>query len=697
MATFYVGLTMAGAISAGAYSAGVFDFLIEALEAWERRKRSLRDQGVPPAQWDVPSHDVVMPVMSGASAGAITGALGLVALGDAAAAPEKDRVPGVGPVTTTLPRLYTAWVRMPCFVDPAGGVDLLGSEDLKALKPGQPVASLLDATLLWKIVERSLTGIAALAPARPYIAENLHLYLTHTNLRGVPYSVRFLNDGRLPEGYDMLCHADRAHYVVEGIGAHAAFQSPWAAPEQVRGISAASLPGLTSVSGDWERYALAAVGSGAFPAGLAARVIRGATVGDYQSRQWPVRRGGSGGQPKFDLQPRFPTPPGDDPASRVDYVTVDGGVINNEPFELARWTLMRSPPDGNPRDPLKADRAVVMIDPFPEPPDYDGVGRLDASLATVVRKLLPTLKDQARFKPEDAAEALDETIYSRFLIAPRRKRDRAAREVEKHAISCGLLSGFGGFLAKEFRAHDYQLGRLNAYLFLKDCFALPLAKDGETQVVLDAGYGPAARLPAFQTKSEDPDYPGLFYQVIPVLPDMPAPPQWPRVGRPVVDTMVDRSAGRADGVFDNLRANLPSRAGRWAASLAWRLYGKRKVKDYVRWTVLQDLIRRDQLDGPLAGAPEAVRLTMAGLADPAYDFRTVAGIAAQYKLSGQAVDAALNELRGHSDPDLLWSGPRAKDNALTYTLAERKPGWFSRLPIVRHLDEWVFSGPPVID
>ena len=73
MQQFQLGVTMAGAISAGAYSGGVFDMLFEVLEAWQQAK----DAGE-----DVPTHDVVVPVISGASAGSITGAIGLVALAD---------------------------------------------------------------------------------------------------------------------------------------------------------------------------------------------------------------------------------------------------------------------------------------------------------------------------------------------------------------------------------------------------------------------------------------------------------------------------------------------------------------------------------------------------------------------------------------------------------------------------------------
>ncbi|WP_374163184.1 hypothetical protein [Arcticibacter sp. MXS-1] len=42
--TFHAGLCMAGAVSAGAYTAGVMDYLLEALENWERAK-SLQKEG----------------------------------------------------------------------------------------------------------------------------------------------------------------------------------------------------------------------------------------------------------------------------------------------------------------------------------------------------------------------------------------------------------------------------------------------------------------------------------------------------------------------------------------------------------------------------------------------------------------------------------------------------------------------------
>ncbi len=37
--TLHLGICMAGAISAGAYTAGVIDYLLESLENWEKAKK----------------------------------------------------------------------------------------------------------------------------------------------------------------------------------------------------------------------------------------------------------------------------------------------------------------------------------------------------------------------------------------------------------------------------------------------------------------------------------------------------------------------------------------------------------------------------------------------------------------------------------------------------------------------------------
>ena len=82
---YEIGLAMAGAISAGAYSAGVVDFLFQALHEWELAKRDDPDT--------VPNHSVCVRAAAGASAGSITAALAAVAV---AGGLRPEKVAGAG-------------------------------------------------------------------------------------------------------------------------------------------------------------------------------------------------------------------------------------------------------------------------------------------------------------------------------------------------------------------------------------------------------------------------------------------------------------------------------------------------------------------------------------------------------------------------------------------------------------------------
>jgi len=70
--TFHIGLCMAGSISAGAYTAGVIDYLHEALENWEKAKAT--------GDTKLPTHNAVIDLLGGSSGGGITAALAYFAL-----------------------------------------------------------------------------------------------------------------------------------------------------------------------------------------------------------------------------------------------------------------------------------------------------------------------------------------------------------------------------------------------------------------------------------------------------------------------------------------------------------------------------------------------------------------------------------------------------------------------------------------
>lgn len=131
-----------------------------------------------------------------------------------------------------------------------------------------------------------------------------------------------------------------------------------------------------------EQLKLAALASSAFPLGLSPRVLehrfhRPGRDDCYSTREWPVPLTGA-------LDPdngcrctsaqAIPAEWGElEPGYAYRFLCVDGGVMNNEPLELARRLLAGA--DGrNPREGDRADRAVLMIDPFPGEslftPDY---------------------------------------------------------------------------------------------------------------------------------------------------------------------------------------------------------------------------------------------------------------------------------------------------------------------------------------
>src|SRR5262245_58477680 len=106
---FEIGLVMAGAVSAGAYTAGVIDFLIQALDEWEAAKQFAREHPNSQQATECPMHDVRIRVMAGSSAGGMTAGLAAGLLGmqfeSVSAQPPPDQ-----PARPRNNTLYRSWV-----------------------------------------------------------------------------------------------------------------------------------------------------------------------------------------------------------------------------------------------------------------------------------------------------------------------------------------------------------------------------------------------------------------------------------------------------------------------------------------------------------------------------------------------------------------------------------------------------------
>jgi Patatin-like phospholipase len=474
---FQIGLAMAGAVSAGAYSAGVFDFLIEALNEWQKAK----ERGE-----DVPKHDVFISVMSGTSAGGIVGALGLAALAGGVRATDQPAVNPKQdwPVKRVLPELYDAWVKKTKLFESRGAAkkggsnqSLLDTTDLDQSK-GLPI-SLLNSDALTNIARDSLRAIHPTGERYAFLSDPTHLFLTRTNLDGVPYPIMF-------EGttFWMNLHEDRAHFAVTNLGKRKfpAQECQWLTtwddagqPIDFNNCGERGTPGgpLGEVL---ESYAQAALTTSAFPFGFQAREIP-ILEADIRRRALPFD---AGTYPEMLRKQSQPAPPG----AQTSFVCIDGGALNNEPFELARWTIRNLDETQNFRDPKTANRAVILIAPFPPEQPSQPTAKVveqvlksrkdDLALLFVARRLIPALVDQARFKSSDLIAAADPKVYSRFLISPSRHKPQPVppRKIPYPDLACGLLYAFGGFLDEQFREHDFQLGRRNCQKFLQDHFRL---------------------------------------------------------------------------------------------------------------------------------------------------------------------------------------------------------------------------------
>ena len=180
MKGFRIAINMAGAISAGAYTAGVLDFMTEALDAWYAAKASGAE---------VPQHEVTIEGFSGASAGGLCAALSAVLLQD-----EFEHVADASRRGTTN-RFYESWVNKTDIRE------LLKTRDLVARdgeQPG-PLVSLLDSTMLDELAVYGATRGPAPAAPRPYVSPDLTVFLSLTNLRGVLYSLNGLSPGGVEE------------------------------------------------------------------------------------------------------------------------------------------------------------------------------------------------------------------------------------------------------------------------------------------------------------------------------------------------------------------------------------------------------------------------------------------------------------------------------------------------------------------
>ena len=427
--TFEVALVLGGTVSAGAYTAGFLDKLIEALDAWYVAKKKNPK--------DVPSHDVKLRVAAGASGGGVCAAILARALAFG--------FPHISPASPEV-----EWDRNPFYKTWVKDLDIAGFVETNDIDAGQPLKSLFNGKAISQATKAAAGFRGDPLPcdwlARPYIDNPFRVIITLANLTGVPYEINFGNLGR--QSYRF--HADHARFACDIGGGLGNLR-----PDEFFVQDGGQAPAV-----NWLTLASYARASGAFPLGFpAVGLRRPRTHYDYRVAVVPGDRG------QVETVPLRPNWAGTDVGDEYAFLSVDGGTFNNEPIELAR-TFLAGVTGRNPRDGTKANRGVMLIDPLPGPTQL-GPDRFE-SLVKLGGAVLSSLVSQSRYATTDLLLMADPNVFSRYLAIPQ----RGTISGEKALATAGLCA-FLGFFEDEYRRHDYMLGRANCHTYLAQKFVLP--------------------------------------------------------------------------------------------------------------------------------------------------------------------------------------------------------------------------------
>jgi hypothetical protein len=411
--TIHIGLVLAGAVTAGAYTAGVLDYLFNTLKLWQKRYEEDPE--------NIPKPNVVVDIFTGASAGSIAAATALIAL----VTDSFDEVKDPYRAEAEKNLLFNTWINFG-LKDNDITEHILSTEDLDQ----GTFDSLLNVDFMDRLIDKIVKETASkkLNPLPPYINPNPDILFTLSNLRGIPIDLYFDTDNQRV-AHTMSYHKAFAYFQYQKIN-----NDP-------------SKLGLDfSNEGSLRFFLKCARASGAFPLGLKS-VSFSDIPKDYVIGNLKRIFGDD-----FKFVPRI-----DD---NYSFTAVDGGMTNNEPIAEALKAVGKK---------YNKNYKLIMVDPFPNHiPSTPFVQKtVKNDIFHIIPQLISTLRNQASFKESDIADMFDDNT-DKNMIWPTRydKENRPLR----NTIACGALSGFAGFINKDFRIHDYMLGKKNCQSFLRYYF-----------------------------------------------------------------------------------------------------------------------------------------------------------------------------------------------------------------------------------
>lgn len=464
--TFHLGISMAGAISAGAYTAGVIDYLIEALDNWQKAKQ-LQEEG---KLSGIPKHEISIDILSGASAGGMTAALTSAAIHTDFEPIYKIDIENNSDKLCKNP-LYRAWVNLT--EDENSGImeQMLSTNDIEKINPNNEVYSVFNSTFIKTVVERHINETVSDPNfKRSYFADDLEVVTTLTNLRGIPFEDKF-GTPAYTKVHRMTKHFDLAHFKLKPSGEYEKDKDGGRIPLHFRKKGC-----------NKDILVQSAMATGSYPIGLEPRIIK--RLGKYIIDNHYINER---------KQENIHTV---NPVDVFETLNVDGGTINNDPYILTQKILNErlSPKDEtndyleNSKNQYKTNAsdfgsAVIVIDPFPSDSTIPSTNYIPLkAFKSIIPNIFSAMIGELRMKEDILKSVYGNDDYTKFLIIP--SRSGANKEIENY-IACGSFGGFGGFFSKDFRQHDFLLGRRNCQQFLRKRLSIPLSVN---RPILKYGY-----------------------------------------------------------------------------------------------------------------------------------------------------------------------------------------------------------------
>ena len=544
--TYRLAITMAGAVSAGAYSAGAMCYLLQNLEEWEKLKKQNyqilfdcaqklnKEQGgemnlewVKAHQSDIelkakkttgkayhpiPMHDVIIEAIGGASAGSLVAAIAVLSFtrrskpidADSLLSYDGKNYPNEGlPIKDfgadedlSHNLMFDSWVNLRTGTEGKGPhrtpfSKLLEVDQARELQ--QPFA-LLKADLLDQVKQYQLNKAfneyeKIDLPA--YISSKLKVYFSITSLKGAEFGIRFRRKNMQQE---QSKNENPIHYmrIHSGMAIYQLNSQP-------------GEKGVLPLNVNDEDYASAfidsAIASGAFPIGLPPRRVE-------------LSRNFIHGYLESVLTANLNLIEIREQSDPFVMPVIDGGTLNNEPFTEV-WKHVNQ----NYGDKENEHPVLILIDPFPNFKEKNAEEKKEEkdtypkSLMSIIWGIIGAIRGQAMVKDPGELSVADGNIDpGPAMIFPSRK-DKARNSVEDApALATGAIDGFAGFLDAKFRAHDFHLGMKNCQSFIRQYFHID-ADDAHERLSF-ADYGPGdERYETFGLKKGDK-------VILPLIPDM---------------------------------------------------------------------------------------------------------------------------------------------------------------------------------